>query len=206
MEDVLTTDQREYDDDTVLVGVDETSKQQTKETRTPRPTKPGHPAIYDYEYERNGTANLFMSYAPSERWRHVKVTDRRTKQDCTHLLKDLADVHFPRKKSVLVMDNRNTHHLATLYRTFKPEEAGRLSHRFEVHYTPKHGRWLNMAEREINVLSKPCLNRRIPDRETMVQEIAAWQRERNGSSKPIKWQFRTKDARIKLKSLYPSVQ
>ncbi len=147
-----------------------------------------------------------MSYAPSERWRHVKVTDRRTKQNGAHRLKDLADVHFPTKKIVLVMDNLNTPHRAPLDRTFKPEEAGRLGHRFEVHYTPKHGRWLNMAEIEINLLSKQCLNRRLPDRDTMIQESDAWQRERNVSSKPIKWPFRTKDARIKLKSLYPSVQ
>ena len=147
-----------------------------------------------------------MSYAPSERWRPVTVTDCRTKQDWAHRRKDLADVPFPTKKSVLLMDNLNTHHLAPLSRTFKPEEAGCLDHRFEVHSPPKHGRWLNRAEREINGLSKQGLNRRLPDRDTMVQESAAWQREHNVLSKPIKWPFRTKDARIKLKSLYPSVQ
>ena len=159
----------DHDDGTVLVCLDETSKQQTKETRKPLPVRPGRPAGYDFEYERNGTANLFMIYAPLDGWRHFKVTDRRTRQDFARVLKDLADVHFPGKTIKLVMDNLNTHRLSTLYDTFKPAEASRLARRFEVHDTPKHGSWLNMAEIEINVLSRQCLDRRIPDRETMVR-------------------------------------
>ena len=206
MEDVLDVYSREYDDETVLVCVDETTKQQTKETRIPLPERPGQPTRYDFEYERNGTANVFMIYAPLNAWRHVKVTDRRTRQDFAKVLKDLADVHFPEKKIVLVMDNLNTHKLSTLYDTFEPAEASRIAKRIAVHYTPKHGSWLNMAEIEINVLSRQCLNRRLPDRETMVHEVAAWQEHRNGSAKPVNWRFRTEDARIKLKSLYPSIQ
>ncbi len=154
MEDVLKTYARDFDDDTVLVCLDETSKQQTKETRTPLPTRPGRPAAYDFEYERNGTANLFMVYAPLDAWRHVEVTDRRTKRDFAGVLKDLADVHFPGRRIVLVMDNLNTHRLSTLHGAFEPAEASRLADRFEVHHTPKHGSWLNMAEIEINVLSR----------------------------------------------------
>ncbi len=206
MEDVLKTYARDFDDDTVLVCLDETSKQQTKETRTPLPTRPGRPAAYDFEYERNGTANLFMVYAPLDAWRHVEVTDRRTKRDFAGVLKDLADVHFPGRRIVLVMDNLNTHRLSTLYEAFEPAEASRLADRFEVHHTPKHGSWLNMAEIEINVLSRQCLDRRIPDRGTMVREVAAWQRHRNGSAQPVDWRFRTEDARIRLKSLYPAIQ
>ena len=206
MEDVLDVCSRDFGGGTVMVCLDETSKQQTKETRAPLPTRPGRPAGFDFEYERNGTANLFMLYAPLDGWRHVKVTDRRARRDFAGVLKDLADVHFPGKRIVLVMDNLNTHRLSTLYDTFEPEEASRLAKRFEVRHTPKHGSWLNMAEIEINALSRQCLDRRIPDRETMVSEIAAWQDRRNASAKPVSWRFRTEDARIKLKSLYPSIQ
>ena len=201
---------RDFEDGTVLVCLDEASKQQVRETRTPLPPLPGKPAGHDYEYERNGTANMFMIHAPLRAWRHVEITDRRTKQDFARVLRDIADVHFPGKRIVLVMDNLNTHRLSTLYETFHqpvvPEEALRIAGRFEIHCTPKHGSWLNMAEVEINVLRSQCLDRRIPDRETLCCEVAAWQRERNGSAKPVDWRFRTEDARIKLKSLYPSVQ
>ena len=206
MEDVLGVYARDLDDGTVLICLDETSKQQTKETRTPLPTLPGKPAGHDFEYERNGTANLFMLYAPLLAWRHVEVTDRRTRQDFARVLRDIADVHFPGRKIVLVMDNLNTHKLSALYDTFEPEEAARLAGRFEVHHTPKHGSWLNMAEIEINVLSRQCLDRRIPDREAMTREVAAWQEHRNASAKPVDWRFRAENARIKLKSLYPSIQ
>ena len=141
-----------------------------------------------------------MIYAPLDCWRHVKVTDRRTRQDFARALKDIADVHFPGKGIVLVMDSLNTHRLSTLYDTFVPEEASRLARRFEFHHTPKHGSWLNMAEIEINVLSLQRLDCRIPDRETMVSEVAAWQEYRNTAAKPVNWRFRTEDARIKLKS------
>ncbi len=206
MEDVLETYSRDFASDEVLVCLDETSRQQTRETRTPLPTAPGQPAAYDFEYERNGTANLFMLTAPLAGWRHVKVTDRRTRQDFAHVLRDLADTHFPDKTIVLVMDNLNTHTLSTLYDTFPPAEARRLAERFEIHHTPKHGSWLNMAEIEINVLSRQCLNRRIPDRATLVREVAAWQARRNADRTPVGWRFRTEDARIKLTSLSPSVQ
>ena len=146
MEDVLKVYAGEHEDDTVLVCLDETSRQQTKETCVPLPVAPGRSAGYDFEYERNGTANLFMLYAPLIAWRYVKVTDRRTRQDFAKVLKDLADTHFPDKRIILVMDNLNTHRLSTLYETFSPEEASRLAGRFEVHHTPKHGSWLNMAE------------------------------------------------------------
>ena len=149
---------------------------------------------------------MFMIFAPLDAWRHVKVTDRRTRQDFARVLKDLADVHFPGKTIKLVMDNLNTQKLSTLYDTFEPAEASRLARRFEVHYTPKHGSWFNTAEIEINVLSRQCLDRRIPDRETIVSEVAAWQEHRNASAKPVNWRFRTEDARIKLKSLYSSIQ
>ncbi len=206
MEAVLAVYRRVYDDDTVLVCLDETSKQQTRETRQSLPVRPGQEAHYDYEYQRNGTATLFMLSAPLDGWRHVKVTDRRTKQDFAMVLKDLADVHFPGKAIVLVMDNLNTHKLATLYEAFEPAEAARLTQRFEVHHTPKHGSWLNMAEIEINVLTKQCFGRCIPDRESMIREVKAWQDNRNGAAKPIEWRFKVEDARIKLKSLYPSLQ
>ena len=206
MEDVLVAYGREHGDGTVLVCLDETSKQQTKETRAPLPVGPGRPAGYDFEYERNGTTNLFMLYAPLIAWRHVKVTDRRTRQDFARVLKDLADTHFPGKRITLKMDNLNRHKLSTLCETFSPEEASRPSGRFEVRHAPRHGSWLNMAEIEINVLSSQCLSRRIPDRDTMVRQVGAWQRHRNASAKPVDWRFRTEDARIKLKSLYPSIQ
>ena len=206
MEDVLKVYSRSFDDNTVLVCLDETPERQTKETRTPLPARPGQPAGFDFEYARNGTANLFMATAPLLAWRHVKVTDRRTKQDFARVLRDIADVHFPDKKIVLVMDNLNTHRLSTLYETFAPAEASRLADRFEARHTPKHGSWLNMAEIEINVLSRQRLARRIPDRETMISETAAWQEHRNASAKPVDWRFKTADARVQLKSLYPSVQ
>ena len=206
MEDILKLYHREYDDDTVLVCMDETSKQQTRETRTPLPTKPGQPAMHDHEYERNGTANLFMAYAPLRGWRHVKVTDRRTKEDFSHFMRDLVDTHFPGRNMVLVMDNLNTHHPASLYKTFESKEAERIVDRLQFHYTPKHGSWLNMAEIEIGLLSRQCLSRRIADRETMCREVAAWAKRRNNAATPVNWRFKTEDARIKLKSLYPSNQ
>jgi len=206
MEDVPRVYAREYDDNTVLVCMDGTPEQQTRETRTPLATRPGQPAAYDFEYGRNGTANLFMVYAPLDAWRHVEVTDRRRRRDFAMLLRDMADVHLPARRIVLVMDNLNTHRLSTLHGTFPPAEASRLADRFEVHHTPKHGSWPDMAETGINVLSRQCLDRRIPDRETMVREVAAWQRHRNGSAKPVDWRFRTGDARVRLKSLYPAIQ
>ncbi len=146
-----------------------------------------------------------MVHAPLAGWRHVEVTDRRTKLDFAHLLRDMADVHFPGRKIVLVMDNLNTHKLSSLYKAFPAGEASRLAGRFEVHHTPKHGSWLNMAEIEIGVLSRQCLARRIPDRETLEREVAAWQARCNAAATPVDWRFTTEDARVKLKSLYPTI-
>jgi hypothetical protein len=205
MEDVIETYHLPRDPEIPLVCVDEASKQLVKETRAPIPMRSGRAACHDYEYERNGTANLFMMFAPLEGWRHVKVTERHTAIDYAHVLKDLADVHFPGAKKIrLVQDNLNTHRPASLYEAFPPEEARRLVERFEVHYTPKHGSWLDMAESELGVLSSQCLDRRIPDRQFLADEVAAWEADRNKNHAKANWQFTTPDARIKLKHLYPS--
>lgn len=206
MEDVLEVYHRSYAEDEVLVCMDETSKQHIKETRTPLSMKVGNNEIYDFEYERNGVSNLFMLFAPLEGWRHVKVTNRHTKIDWAQLIKELVDEHYPDKKIVLVMDNLNTHKLGSLYEAFSPEEARRIAEQLEIHYTPKHGSWLDMAEIEIGVLSRQCLNRRIPDQNTLRSEINTWQKQRNEKAVCVDWRFTTEDARIKLKSLYPSNQ
>ena len=207
MENVLDVYQRQYAECDVLVCMDETSKQHTKETRLPLLVQPGETAKFDYEYERNGVSNLFMLFAPLSGWRHVSVTDRRTKVDWAVLIKELVDVHYPgNHKVVLVMDNLNTHKLSSLYETFEPSEAHRIAERLEIHYTPKHGSWLNMAEIEIGVMTRQCLNRRINDQETLKREIKAWQDERNKQAVQVNWRFTTEDARVKLKSLYPSIQ
>ena len=204
MEDVLEVYTRPHVADQPLVCLDETSKQLVAETRTPVPMRPGQPARHDYEYERNGTANMFMLFAPLEGWRHVEVTDRRTAIDYAHILKDLSDVHFPdAKKITLVQDNLNTHSPASLYEAYPPAEARRLVERFEWHYTPKHGSWLNLAESELAVLSTQCLARRIPDREMLEREVSAWTTRRNTHNTRADWRFTTTDARIKLKCLYP---
>ena len=201
MEEVLDVYTRPHDPHMPLVCLDETSKQLVSETRTPIPMKPGQPKRADYEYERGGTANLFMLFAPLEGFRHIEVTDRRTAIDYAHILKDLSDIHFPRaRKIALVQDNLNTHAKASLYEAFPPAEARRLAERFEWHYTPKHGSWLNMAE---CVLASQCLDRRIPDKQTLSREAAAWQDRRNKHQTKADWRFTTADARIKLKRLYP---
>jgi hypothetical protein len=205
MEEILEVYQRTYDDHEVLVCMDETSKQQVKETRLPLTARESSLEKVDYEYERNGVSNLFMLFAPLQGWRHVKVTDRRTKIDWAQVIKELVDDHFPDKKIILVMDNLNTHKLGSLYEAFKPAEARRIAQRLEIHFTPKHGSWLDMAEIEIGVLSRQCLNRRIPDQETLRRETNAWQTERNRTAICVDWRFTTEDARIKLKSLYPSI-
>jgi hypothetical protein len=206
MEDVLEVYHRPHDPERPVVCVDETSKQLIAETRVPIPVKPGQPARYDYEYERNGTANLFMMFAPLEGWRHVEVTDRHTAVDYAQVLKDLSDKHYPNaSKIVLVQDNLNTHKPASLYEAFPAEEARRLVERFEWHYTPKHGSWLDMAESELSVVSCQCLDRRIPDKQTLVEEVAAWEEARNKHHAKADWQFTTADARIKLKRLYPTL-
>ena len=206
MEDILAVYTRPRDPNHPLVCLDETSKQLVAETRLPIPMKPGRPARHDYEYKRNGTANLFMLFAPLEGWRHIKVTDRHTAVDYARVLKDLSDTHFPNAKTiVLVQDNLNTHTRASLYEAFPAAEARRLAERFEWHYTPKHGSWLDMAESELGVVSSQCLARRIPDKQTLIGEIAAWEADRNANHAKADWRFTTADARIKLKHLYPSL-
>ena len=206
MEDVLAVYTRAHDAKRPLVCVDETSKQLVAETRTPVAMKPGQPARHDYEYRRNGTANLFMAFAPLEGLRHVKVTDRRTSIDYAHFLRDLADVHFcDAQQIVLVQDNLNTHTHAALYEAFEPAEARRLVERFEWHYTPKHVSWLNMAEAELSVLSRQCLHRRIPDQQTLRQQVGVWQSERNGLGCATNWRFTSADARIKLNRFYSPI-
>jgi len=204
MEDVLEVYTRPHDPARPLICLDETSKQLTRETRTPTPMRPGREARFDYEYERAGVASLFMLFAPLEGWRHVAVRDRRTAVDYAYILRDLADVHFPdAEKITLVQDNLNTHCPASLYEAFPPAEARRINERFEWHYTPKHGSWLNIAECELSVLARQCLDRRIPDRTTLETEIKAWAESRNTATAKVNWRFSTDDARIKLKYLYP---
>ena len=206
MEDVLEVYHRPHDRDYPVVCVDETLKQLVVETRVPIPTKPGQPARYDYEYERNGTANLFMMFAPLEGWRHVEVTDRHTALDYAQVLEYLSDTRFPSAKQIrLVQDNLNTHRPASLYEAFPAPEARRLVERFEWHYTPKHGSWLDMAESELAVLSSQCLDRRIADKPTLAEEVAAWEDDRNRHHAKADWQFTTADARIKPKRLYPAL-
>lgn len=207
MEDVLEVYRRPYDPRFPVVCLDEQSKQLVKQTREPVEAKPGQNRREDYEYERNGTANLFMLFEPLACWRYVKVTKRRTKIDFANVIRELVDELDPdAAKIVLVMDNLNTHKVASLYEAFPPAEARRLIDKLEIHYTPKHGSWLNMAETELGVMTKQCLDRRIPDLSTLASEVAAWQQQRNEAEATVDWQFTTEDARIKLKQLYPSIQ
>ena len=208
MEDVLEVYTRAYDERFPQVCLDEKSKQLVGEVREPLAAGPGRPTRhdYEYEYERNGTANLFIVCEPLLGWRHLKVTDRRTKIDWAHCVKELVDVHYPySEKIVLVLDNLNTHTPAALYQAFDPAEARRLLERLEIHYTPKHGSWLNMAEIELSVLSRQCLEKRIPDREALAGEVGAWEEERNAAESSIDWRFTSDEARIKLKHLYPEI-
>jgi hypothetical protein len=207
MENVLDVYQRPYSIEEPVVCMDETNKQLVAETRVPIPTEPGQPHRFDYEYERCGTANLFMFTEPLAGWRRVAVTDRRTKTDWAEQIRELLDVHYPDAKQItLVMDNLNTHGVASLYEAFAPAEARRLIERLNVVYTPKHGSWLNIAEIELNVLSRQCLSRRIDKKETLRSEVAAWEADRNQRQIGVDWQFTTTDARIKLKRLYPQIQ
>ena len=207
MEDVLEVYQRPYDGNDVLVCMDETSKQLVKETRVPRPAAPGAVSAYDYEYERNGVSSLFMLFSPLEGRRRVEVKERRTKVDWAHVIQRLVDEDYPdRDRIMLVMDNLNTHKLSSLYEAFEPSEVRRIAERLEIHYTPKHGSWLNMAEIEIGVLARQCLERRIPDRETLRGEVETWQKSRNRDAVRVNWRFTTENARIRLRSLYPSIQ
>jgi hypothetical protein len=206
MEDTLDLYERPYDPRYPQVCLDETSKQLVGEVRTPLPATPGHPAREDYEYERKGVVNLFMVSEPLRGWRQVTVTDQRTAQDFAHVLKEVVDVHYPTAEWIeLVVDNLNTHTPAALYATFPPEEAHRSAAKLAWHYTPLHGSWLNMAEIELSVLARQCLDRRFDDKATLKGEVAHWQARRNRAGAPIHWRFTTADARIKLRHLYPSI-
>ena len=207
MENVLEVYQRPYDPKRPVVCMDETSKQLVKETRLPQPPRPGQPERFDYEYERNGTANVFMFCEPLAGRRRVAVTDRRTRCDWADQIRTLLEVHYRRAERVtLVMDNLNTHSPASLYEAFEPAAARRLIDRLEIVYTPKHGSWLNMAEIELSVLSRQSLGDRVPDQPTLAGRVERWQKDRNTSRATVDWQFTTADARIKLRRLYPKTQ
>jgi len=207
MEDILEVYTRPYDPLRPQVCMDETSKQLLRDTRQPLAMEPGRVQRRDYEYERGGVVNLFMFLEPLAGRRWVDVTEQRTKVDWAHQIKELVDQRYPEAEQiVLVMDNLNTHTPASLYEAFDPREARRLAEKLEIHYTPKHGSWLNMAEIELSVLSRQCLDRRVADFETLEVEVASWQERRDEKGGKIEWRFRTDDARIKLKRLYPSLQ
>lgn len=207
MEDVLALYEKPYDPARPLVCMDETSKQLVGETRLPIAAGPGRPRRIDYEYERRGTADLFMFTEPLGNWRCVEVTATRTRVDWALQMKNLVDVYFPEATTIrVVMDNLNTHTLGSLYEAFPPEEARRIAEKLELHYTPKHGSWLNVAEIELRVLTVQCLNRRIPDATVLSREVHAWKAERNASGAHVDWQFKSEDARIQLKRLYPRLQ
>lgn len=207
MEDVLSVYQRPYDPRRPLICMDEISKQLLSHARSPLPLAPRRPARFDAEYVRHGVANLFLFSEPLSGKRFVRVTDQRTKQDWAYALRELIEETYADAECiVLVMDNLNTHTPGSFYATFPPQVAKRLSDRLEIHYTPKHGSWLNMAEIELSILATQCLDRRIPNQRYLRREVAAWQRARNRSRTKINWQFTTKDARIKLRQLYPSLQ
>jgi hypothetical protein len=206
MEDVLELYRQPYDEAFPVVCMDESSKQLIGEVREPVPCAPGRVARLDDEYERKGVAEIFMAVEPLAGRRHVSITETRKRTDFAVFVKDLLDIHYPSVEKVrLVMDNLNTHGIASFYEAFAPEEAMRLAKRLEIHYTPKHGSWLNMAEIELSVLKGQCLDKRIPNIGTMRREVAAWEVDRNNSPADIDWRFTTADARIKLKRLYPKL-
>lgn len=204
MEAVLDLYQQPYDARRPLVCLDELSTQLLAEVRPPQPPAPGRPARQDAEYERHGVANVFLCYEPLRGWRHATVTERRTRQDWAAIIQDLVDVRYPdAERIMLVQDNLNTHALGSLYEAFPPAEARRLARKLELHFTPKHGSWLNMAEIELSSLRRQCLDRRIPDAGRLAREVAAWETYRNERGGTVHWQFTTADARIRLKHLYP---
>jgi hypothetical protein len=202
---VLEVYTRPYDPRRPLICMDEIAKQLLRDTRPPTLPAPGRAARVDYEYERGGGLNCFLFGEPLRGQRWVDVTERRTKLDWAQQIRELVDVRYPDAERI-VLDNLNTHTPAALYDAFAPEEAKRLTDKLELHYTPKHGSWLNIAEIELSVLSRQCLDRRVPDAATLAREVAAWQERRNAAAAPVDWRFTTQDARIKLKRLYPSFQ
>lgn len=206
MEDVLEVYHLPYDPKYPVVCMDESSKQLIGEVREPIPGNPGRVRRIDDEYVRNGVAEIFMEVEPLAGRRHVAITERRTRKDWAKQIKEMLDDRYPHVCKVrLVMDNLNTHNIASLYEAFEPREARRLAERLEIHYTPKHGSWLNMAEIELSVLKGQCLDRRIPEMEAMQAHVAAWEKARNNSTRKIVWQFKTSDARIRLRHLYPKI-
>lgn len=206
MEDVLEVYSRVYNPKYPVVCMDESSKQLIGEVTEPIPAAPGHPLLKDDEYVRNGVAEIFLEVEPLAGRRHVEVTERRTMVDWAKNTRDMLDKRYPdAEKVVLVMDNLNTHGIASLYEAFPPEEALRLANRLEIHHTPKHGSWLNIAEIELSVLKRQCLPERIPNIDLMREKIKIWNEERNTKQKKVNWHFKTEDARIKLKRLYPNI-
>ena len=206
MEDVLEVYTRPYDPKRPQVCMDETTKQLVSDILEPIPAQPSQVERIDYEYKREGVADLFMFFEPLAGKRFVNVTDHRTRKDWAEAMRNLSDVIYPQaEKIVIVMDNLNTHSPASFYETFEPEEARRLTNRFEFHFSPKHGSWLNMAEIELGILIRQCLSRRIPDKSMLISEVTAWQKDRNSKVVSVDWRFTTADARIKLKYLYPVI-
>ena len=207
MEDVLEVYKRPDDPKRPLVCIDEMPKQLLMDTREPLPMRPGDPERFDYEYKRGGVADLFMLFEPLAGKRHIEITDQRRRVEWAEVMRIVSDELYPdAEKIVVVLDNLNTHVGAAFYLAFEPQEARRLVERFEMHYTPKHGSWLNMAEIELSALTRQCLDRRIPDKDTLIHEVKAWEDQRNSEVIKVHWQFTTADARTKLKSLYPKFQ
>lgn len=206
MEDVLDLYEEPFDPVKPVVTFDERPVQLISETRLPVAAQPGQRERYDYEYQREGTANLFAFFQPGAGWRHVKVTDHRAKGDFAQCMKELVDVHFPEAQVIrVVLDNLNTHDFSSLYETFEPAEARRIARKLEFHYTPKHGSWLNMVEIEFSILSRQCLDRRIPSVKILEQEVACWEKQRNEHQATVHWHFTTEVARVRLPTLYPSL-
>ena len=207
MEDVLDVYKRPYDPKHPLVCMDEMPKQLLMDTRERLPLQPGDPERFDYEYKRGGVADLFMLFEPLAGKRHIEITDRRRRVEWAEVMRIVSDELYPHaEKIVVVLDNLNTHVGAAFYQAFEPQEARRLVERFELHYTPKHGSWLNMAEIELSALTRQCLDRRIPDKDNLIHEVKAWEDQRNSDVIKVHWQFTTADARTKLRRLYPQFQ
>ena len=206
MEDVLDVYQGSYDDEHVLICMDEKPKQLIAEVRRPLPCEPGQPVRYDYEYKREGVVSLFILFDPIRGWRHVEVRQRRTKQDWAEVVAELVEVHYREAERItLVMDNLNTHTVASLYEAFEPERARRIARKLEIHYTPEHGSWLNMAEIELSVLERQCVGRRMESVAAIEAAVGPWEAKRNGSGAAVEWRFTTAEARVKLRRLYPSI-
>lgn len=206
MEDILDVYHQPSSPKCPLICFDERPTQLLSDKKIPSPAKPGQKKRIDYEYERKGNCNLFIFLEPQQGWRHIEVTDRRTAVDFAHCMKKLVDVYYPEAETIkIVMDNLNTHTPASLYKTFRPQEARRILQKLEFHYTPKHGSWLNMAEIEFSILARQCLNRRIPEQEIIKKEILTWENARNLEKATVSWGFHTQDSRVKLKKLYPTI-